>query len=419
MDVVADFLAQYRKQYDFYDQAGRLAAKMLEGSLRDTGIRSIVTSRAKAIEGLKAKVRARAPRKNYACVGDVFEDIVDLAGVRVALYFPGEQTQADRIVQNLFILQGKPKMFPDSATKAAYEKRFSGYHASHYRVQMREDDLKDVQKHYTEAKIEIQVASVLMHSWAEVEHDLVYKPQQGELSADEYAILDELNGMVLEGENGLKRLQKAGEARVAAIGRSFGNYYDLASHLLGSSALVGGGAIRETALGRVDLLFEFLKRLDLGTPEELKRYVLALKPDFEKRPLAEQIIDQLLGEDPARYPLYESVRASRPVPGDYVGKTREKVDPETNEEISQFLGRWVAFEKKIKGHAKRLGVPGIYASRTLLSLVGVDDERLLKDFEQIRRMRNKVVHGFSLPSAENLRDAAGRLEEISNELKQL
>ncbi len=48
-----------------------------------------------------------------------------------------------------------------------------------------------------------------MHSWAEVEHDLVYKPINGKLSDEEYAILDEINGLVLSGEIALERLQKA------------------------------------------------------------------------------------------------------------------------------------------------------------------------------------------------------------------
>lgn len=46
------------------------------------------------------------------------------------------------------------------------------------------------------------------------------KPLQGRLSDDEYAILDELNGLVMAGEIALERLQKAGEARVAAGGRA-------------------------------------------------------------------------------------------------------------------------------------------------------------------------------------------------------
>jgi ppGpp synthetase/RelA/SpoT-type nucleotidyltranferase len=72
--------------------------------------------------------------------------------------------------------------------------------------------LSDAQKRYAEARAEIQVASVLMHAWSEVNHDLAYKPLQGELSEDEYSILDELNGLVIAGEIALERLQRAGEA---------------------------------------------------------------------------------------------------------------------------------------------------------------------------------------------------------------
>lgn len=67
-------------------------------------------------------------------------------------------------------------------------------------MQLRDVSLSEAQKRYAEARVEIQVASVVMHAWAEVEHDLVYKPLAGELSQDEYAILDELNGLVMAGE---------------------------------------------------------------------------------------------------------------------------------------------------------------------------------------------------------------------------
>jgi hypothetical protein len=48
-----------------------------------------------------------------------------------------------------------------------------------------------------------------MHACSEVEHDLVYKPLSGELSEDELAILNEINGLVIAGEIALERLQKA------------------------------------------------------------------------------------------------------------------------------------------------------------------------------------------------------------------
>ena len=95
------------------------------------------------------------------------------------------------MVTLLFDLESEPKRFPEDSKAPTYDKRFSGYWAAHYRVHLRDTSLNDAQKRYGQARIEIQVASVLMHAWAEVEHDLVYKPQQGTLSEDEYAILDE------------------------------------------------------------------------------------------------------------------------------------------------------------------------------------------------------------------------------------
>jgi ppGpp synthetase/RelA/SpoT-type nucleotidyltranferase len=419
MDLIDNFIARYRKEYNFFEQAARLAAQILEGRLRSAGIRSIVTSRAKAFESLEAKARERAPRKKYACVENIFDDIIDLAGVRIAMYFPGEHTQADSIIKSLFDLREEPKTFPDPAAQPRYKKRFLGYLATHYRVQLKESVLSDAQKRYAEARIEIQVASVLMHSWAEVEHDLVYKPQQSALSDEEYAILDELNGMVLAGEIALERLQRAGEARVAARGRLFSNHYDLASHLLSKFGPVVGRPIGDTALGRIDILYELLKRLDLGTPDKLESYIRSVNSDLEKRPLADQIIDQLISEDREKYLLYERLRASRPVPGDYVGNTREELAPEAHKEVSVFLQRWVALEKTINEKAKSKGLQRIYVSSTFLSRLGVSDEMLLKDVERIRRIRNEVVHGLSMPSSEDLRDAGSRIQEITVQLEQL
>lgn len=68
--------------------------------------------------------------------------------------------------------------------------------------------LSEAEKRYAVARVEVQVASVLMHAWSEVEHDLVYKPLQGGLSTEEYAILDELNGLVMAGEIALESVIK-------------------------------------------------------------------------------------------------------------------------------------------------------------------------------------------------------------------
>ena len=111
MGLVEEFIARYRMEFDFYDQAARLVAQTLEVSLQAGGIRSIVTSRPKSVLRLEAKARKRATDKSYASVDDIYNDIVDLAGARVALYFPGERHQVDTLVKSLFVLNARPKEF--------------------------------------------------------------------------------------------------------------------------------------------------------------------------------------------------------------------------------------------------------------------------------------------------------------------
>lgn len=265
MALIEEFIGRYRREYDFYDQAARLVAQLLEARLQAAGVRAIVTSRAKAPGRLENKVRDRASRKNYVTADDIFADIPDLAGARVALYFPGQRYQVELLITDLFVTVQR-KAFPDG-TPPAYEKRFSGYSATHYRVRLRDSTLVDSQKRYAEALIEIQVASVLMHAWAEVEHDLVYKPYQGILSEDEYAILDELNGMVITGEVALERLQRAGNIRVAATGRVFTNHFELAAHLLSVLREFAEPEALQAGLGRVDLLYDLLSQLGMAKPD--------------------------------------------------------------------------------------------------------------------------------------------------------
>jgi ppGpp synthetase/RelA/SpoT-type nucleotidyltranferase len=370
MNLLEDFIARYRKEYDFYDQAARLVAQILDANLQASGIRSMVTYRAKAVARLEAKVRQRSAAKQYKSVRDIYNDIVDLAGARVALYFPAERPRVDTLIRSLFFVVGTPKEFPAASSARYHNRRFSGYSAIHYRVRLREIALSDAQKRYVEALVEIQVASVVMHAWAEVEHDLVYKPVQGTLSEDEYAILDQLNGLVMAGEIALERLQKSGETRVAVAERTFSNHYDLAAHLL--DRVVFKGQAADAALGRIDLLFELLRRLMLATPQKLKPYVDALHDDTEQRPIADQIIDQLLAEDGERYKLYEEIRASQPLFGI---SGRDTLEPEFHAAIGFFLSQWVEFEKAALDIARTYGagITHVLVPRVLKQVGGLDE----------------------------------------------
>lgn len=385
-----------------------MTAQLLDAHLQSGGIRAIVTSRAKNPLRLETKVRQRAKTHDYQSVDEIYDDIVDLAGVRVALYFPAERREVGRIIQSLFVSVTPPKEFPTNA-KPTYEKRFSGYWATHYRVYLPETLLNESQKRYSEARVEVQVASVLMHAWSEVEHDLVYKPLQGKLSEDEYAILDELNGMVLAGEIALERLQRAAEARVSIHDREYANHYDLAASLLDMSrAKLGGQSVHDSSIGRVDLLFSLLQQLDLNTPERLSKYLDALHSDLEKRPLAEQVIDQILAEDPSRYSIYEQIRALE-VPSLSL-TTSDPTRASQSEAIGQFMALWIDYERILRSVAEskgeaRIGIPSIKA----LNLVPLPSSELRQAADRLRQFRNMLVHGIEVPDADYIRSQTNEL----------
>jgi len=426
MDAIDQFLTRYQKEYDFYDQAARIAAQSMEQAIQSAGIRAIVTSRAKSISRLEEKARKRAAAKRYESVDDVFRDIIDLAGVRIALYFPADKDQVDKIVTQRFSLASNPKRFPEppvvdepAAQLLGYKKRFSGYSATHYRVHLHEASLNDGQKRYAQALIEIQVASVLMHAWAEVEHDLVYKPQQGALSEDEYAILDAINGLVISGEISLEQLQRAAKKRIAEAGREFSSHFDLADYLLDKARPLLTTPDPDQSLGRVNVLYKLLLEVHKATPGELDPYIAALNADFESRSLSDQIIDQLLAEDAKRYEIYDRIK----VPN--LGEPELTLAPThadagaAQAAMGRFLEQWIRFEREIRSATskERRPKPWLVPPTKLVSDLGLLDKELIFELDRIRRFRNNLVHGIEVPASADIDDATKTLKSIIANLR--
>jgi hypothetical protein len=275
-----------------------------------------------------------------------------------------------------------------------------------------EASLSETQKRYNDARVEIQVASVLMHAWSEVEHDLVYKPVEGALSDSEYAILDKLNGLVIAGEIALERLQKALEVRVTEKDRELGSHFDLATYLFEVARPILRDAPDDAALGRIDLLFELSKRLGLNTPAKLSPFVKNLHADTVRWPIAEQIIDQILGADPKRYSLYRELRSASDI--DLVEAESQAQPPDVRHAMAVFINSWIQFEKALR----RLSGPARQSTRPLVDLlrsVHVGDG-VKFDIDRIRRIRNALVHGIEIPDPDTLVSAAQRLDEITNGL---
>ena len=309
MDLINQFIENYKKKLNFYETAGHIAARQLESALQAAGIRAMVTSRAKNPVRLKSKVLRRNSRRPvpYKNMREIYEDIADLSGVRVSLYFPGDRDKANSLIADLFTII-ETKQFPEQSKPPTYNKRFSGYWANHYRAHMKEESLDKSQQKYAAARIEIQVASVLMHAWSEVEHDLVYKPLSGTLSEEELAIIDELNGLVLAGEIALERLQSAGNERVQSKNATFGSQYELASYLYNYLSNNFRREDIELRMGNIELLFKLLSKLKMNGVKEIEPVLKSVKFEKDRRNISQQIIDQIISGNEKRYQCYQELR---------------------------------------------------------------------------------------------------------------
>lgn len=228
MEATETLIKAYINEYeqtdrDYYQRIATLVRSSVEDKLKEAQILGIVSDRAKEAGRLEKKLRQRAfplehAEASYLQRDDILSDLIDLAGVRVALYFPGDRGSAAEQICSLFDEYKPKKEFPEGQRNNKGDVRFSGYRATHLRLQV-PGDLIGVQNRLF--PVEIQIASVIMHAWSEVEHDLDYKQLQGPISSLELQLLDQLNGLALAGEISLEQLQIARNDRLAKTTEQF------------------------------------------------------------------------------------------------------------------------------------------------------------------------------------------------------
>jgi len=397
MKVIDDFLKQYNKEFDFYQKLSQVVADKIEDKLIKRGIKAEVTYRAKRPDRLKVKLMKRNAEKRYETNEDIYNDIVDLAGVRVSLFFPSERETVDEIINELFQVECK-KVFPIESSIPKSSKRFSGYWATHYRIKLNKENIS---KKFIKPIVEIQVASVLMHAWSEVEHDLVYKPFAGELSAAELAILDEINGLVLSGEIALERLKALITSRTKQ-NMEITNQYGLTNFILNA---IDKNYLNKIKLGDTYILNNYLNTIKKLNTKELDSYIHKINIDSD-----ESITDQLLNMF-----LVDFYDTEKPNLKKYF-KNMNLPDKIISYSES-YIKCWIVFEKafldfiadtKIKSEKYLTPDFKILVARNILTLEEANQLKLL------RQERNYLLHGKETATEIYLKSSLQFLKELTN-----
>lgn len=397
MNLLDKFIRQYKKEYDFYAELARITCEMLESELQKRGIKSIVSYRAKNPSRLKEKIEQRQEIKKYKSVSDFYSDIIDLAGVRVSLYFPSERDIVDEVIKDIFEVK-KKKQFPEQSHKPKYEKRFSGYWANHYRATIKNNDKEN--NRYIDAIFEIQVASVLMHAWAEVEHDLVYKPLSGNLSDDELSIIDEINGMVIAGEIALERLKKS-MARRVKDSKEIKDKYQLTNLILDN---LNKNYIDKLKLGNTKLLSNYFNNIHKYDPESFSRFLINVNQSVDET-ISEQILNMLIKDyfkdsvkEKSLKNYFKAIATTQDTSG-----------------FEAFVKTWIILEKAVtiinndhNGQHRKYFVPK-FDHLSKLNGISKND---VKQLHHLRRTRNQLLHGIETLPDEYLNEAFLALKEI-------
>jgi putative GTP pyrophosphokinase len=159
---------EYRQVHAQYESFSERLESLLIDLLASKSIRRHFSeSRAKTPESLTEKLGR--PGKNY---GDDFKTVPDLAGIRVVLYYDDDVSKAAKIVRDEFeIIEEEGGHQPDGYSPDQF-----GYLSLHFVVALssRRAELPEW-KTYAGMNAEIQIRTVLQHSWAAVSHALQYK----------------------------------------------------------------------------------------------------------------------------------------------------------------------------------------------------------------------------------------------------
>lgn len=375
MSIIDNFIKQYEKEYDFYKQLARIGHDVLEDEIINRGIKAIISNRAKRIDRLKEKVIQRNQKKNYKSKRAIEKDIVDLAGIRVALYFTSEREIVGQVIEELFDIE-ETKTFPENPHKPKQNKRFSGYWATHYRVRLKKSE--EIDKRFTSTVFEIQVASVLMHAWSEVEHDLVYKPFSGNLTEEELSILDEINGLVLTGEIALERLQKAITERTKQQSE-ITDKYDLTNLMFYNYK----NNFKKMNFGNTEYLNNYLKAIDKIDTKKLTEAISKINLNI-KESFSDQLLLNImsLNENNDNLKKYYS----------QITTDKKKVSG-----FELFTKTWIVFEKVIaqlnqeNGNKNRKNfIPNLDIVREVSHLT----QKEINQIHQLRKVRNQMLHGY-------------------------
>lgn len=158
---------EYTQKKGLYEHLSASVLQITEGLMKKEGIKyASAMFRIKEESSLSEKIRKKGDKYK------ILSDITDIGGVRIITYYADDVDRVAALIEREFKVDKENSI----DKRKTLEPKVFGYLSLHYVISL--DDRRAALPEYEnlgELKIEVQIRSILQHSWAEMEHDMGYK----------------------------------------------------------------------------------------------------------------------------------------------------------------------------------------------------------------------------------------------------
>lgn len=161
---MSDLIAEYKNKKHLYESLLIQAKHSIESLLRNKDIEIFsIEARLKDENSFKEKLQRKSDYK-------VLSDIEDICGLRIICYYESDlQKLRELINTNFYVIS-----LSDKKEESDVEK--FGYSSSHLIARFKDDWLPNpIYQELEGLKFEIQIRTILMHTWAAISHKILYK----------------------------------------------------------------------------------------------------------------------------------------------------------------------------------------------------------------------------------------------------
>ncbi len=161
-----NLIKKYFYLFPKYNRLGENVKEVLKNKLNNEDISYVyVDTRVKKLNQFIKKIE----RKKYK---EPFSQTEDLCGIRIVCFFQNDVEKIGEIINKEF------KVLSTVDKQKEVEPTAFGYRSKHYVIKIKKDWCKIPNyEGMDDLKVEIQVRTILMHAWAEIEHKLAYKKE--------------------------------------------------------------------------------------------------------------------------------------------------------------------------------------------------------------------------------------------------